>query len=82
MHNYVKKLLALQAEGKVPTEKGKMFSTTVKNDDWCNVYKAGECNCDPEITFVEITSENRASIAHHVNEETAKFRDKMKKKMI
>ncbi len=82
MDNYVKKLLQLQAEGKVPNGRGRVFSTAVKHYDWCRIYKGGECNCDPEITFTEVTNENRAEIAQHIDEETAEFRDKVKKKMI
>ena len=72
----------MQAEGKIPTEKGKMLSAAVKHDDWCQVYKCGECNCDPEIEFTAASNENRESVSRRIDEEGAKFRDKVRKKMI
>jgi hypothetical protein len=54
----------------------------VKHDDWCRVYKGGECNCDPEIEFTEVTNENRGSISRRIDEESVKFRDKVRKKMV
>ena len=46
-HNYMKKLLKLQAEGKLP--KVGIHDVSVAHDDWCQVYKGGYCNCDPDI---------------------------------
>ena len=46
-HNYMKKLLKLQAEGKLP--KVGVNEVDVAHDDWCQVYRGGYCNCDPDI---------------------------------
>jgi hypothetical protein len=48
-HNYMKKLLKLQAEGKLP--KVGLHDVDVAHDDWCQVYQGGYCNCDPDITI-------------------------------
>jgi enamine deaminase RidA (YjgF/YER057c/UK114 family) len=82
MHNYEKKIQKLIAEGKYPSEPGKLYSTAVKHDDWCRVYLAGECNCDPEITITEITKENRAQVSKAIDDESAKFRQRIKDKMV
>jgi hypothetical protein len=80
MHNYQKKLMQMQAEGKIP--KGGFTSAAVKHDSWCRVYNGGECNCDPEIEFTEVTDENTEAVSRRISKESAEFRDKMKKKMI
>jgi hypothetical protein len=47
-HNYLKKILRLEAEGKFPP--GTVNSLSIKHDDWCNLLvHNGTCNCDPEI---------------------------------
>jgi len=46
-HNYMKKLLKFQSEGKLP--KVGLHEVNVAHDDWCQVYKGGYCNCDPDI---------------------------------
>jgi hypothetical protein len=46
-HNYMKKLLQLQGEGKLP--KVGLQDVDVFHDGWCELYKGGYCNCDPDI---------------------------------
>lgn len=46
-HNYVKKLLQLQREGKLP-EPGTAI-IDVCHDHWCGIHKGRYCNCEPEI---------------------------------
>jgi hypothetical protein len=82
MDNYLKKIQKLKAEGKFPSEPGKLYDAKVAHDYWCRIYSAGECNCDPEITVVQITKENRAETAKRIAEDTAEFRNKMKEKQI
>lgn len=81
-HNYLKKLAKLQREGKVPAEKGKAYDARVAHDDWCQSYNGGYCNCDPDITFVEITKNNAEEVAKQVVADTKKFQEDMKKKIV
>ena len=53
-HNYMKKLLQLQAEGKLP--KVGVNEVDVAHDGWCQVYKGGYCNCDPDIRLLRLQS--------------------------
>ena len=46
-HNFMKKLLALQAEGKLPA--ARLSEVDVLHDDWCGIYAGGYCNCRPQI---------------------------------
>ena len=46
-HNYMKELLALQAQGKLSP--GRLSEVDVLHDDWCGIYAGGYCNCRPEI---------------------------------
>jgi hypothetical protein len=46
-HNYVKKLLRLYLEGKLP-EVG-LELVDVYHDDWCAIHHGRFCNCDPDI---------------------------------
>ena len=48
MHNYIRKIERLQAEGKLPTTVG-LHEITTLHDEWCRFLKGGECNCDPDI---------------------------------
>ena len=82
MHNYLKKLQRLQLEGKVPIEQGKSYDTKVAHDDWCNVYKGGECNCDPDISFIEITESNVQQVVKQVAADSKEFRAKVKDKIV
>ena len=82
MHNYEKKILALQAAGKVPSGPGKFYDCKVSHDDWCNVYRSGECNCDPEITYTEITDKNRDQVAKMITDDSAEFRKKIEEKKV
>lgn len=46
-HNYVKKIQRLQRKGKI--KQGAVTSLSVKHDNWCGIYSAAPCNCDPFI---------------------------------
>ena len=48
-HNYMKKLLEMQARGELPT--AGLSDVDVAHDDWCGVHTGSYCNCDPEITL-------------------------------
>jgi hypothetical protein len=50
-HNFVKKLLDLDAKGKVPQTPG-VWHTDVRHDDWCGYLRGRRCNCDPVIRFL------------------------------
>jgi hypothetical protein len=82
MHNYLKKLAQLQSDGKVPGELGKAYDARIAHDNWCRVYNGGECNCDPDISFIEITKTNADQVAKQVMADTNKFREDMKKKIV
>jgi hypothetical protein len=82
MHNYLKKLERLQHEGKVPAEKGKSYDAKIAHDDWCHVYNGGECNCDPAISFVEITEKNSEQVAKQIVDDSKEFRAKVKDKIV
>ena len=34
----------------VPYERGRVYHTVMAHDDWCEIYKGNECNCDPIVT--------------------------------
>ncbi len=82
MHNYLKKLQRLQLEGKVPIELGKSYDTKISHDNWCQVYNGGECNCDPDISFVEITEKKAEQVLKQVAEDRKEFRAKGKDKIV
>lgn len=82
MHNYEKKIARLRREGKVPVEKGRLYDAKVAHDDWCLIYSGGECNCDPDISFVEITNQNQDQLARQIFEDSKKFKEDIKKKMV
>ena len=48
-HNYMKKLMDMQARGELPP--GGLSDVDVAHDDWCGVYTGSYCNCDPDITL-------------------------------
>jgi hypothetical protein len=52
-HNYMKKLMELYRQGKVP-QAGQPMMTDVCHDDWCAIYRGRYCNCDPEIRFYPV----------------------------
>jgi hypothetical protein len=47
-HNYLKKLLRLQAQGGLPVGVG-LHQLDIYHDDWCHIYKGKRCNCDPDL---------------------------------
>lgn len=48
MHNYLKKIARLTQEGKIPTSRG-LNDLTIAHDNWCHIYRGGDCNCDPDV---------------------------------
>lgn len=46
MHNYLKKIERMGLD-KLP---GDLYGLKVEHDDHCEIFRFGECNCDPEIT--------------------------------
>jgi hypothetical protein len=46
-HNYMKKLMKLYGEGKLPPVG--VSQTDVCHDDWCAIHQGRYCNCDPDI---------------------------------
>jgi hypothetical protein len=79
MHNYIKKIAILSLEGELPVA-GKV-DYDVWHDDWCQIYRLGECNCDPEISFKEVTPENRDRIVAETVKDLAEFRQDVINKM-
>ena len=82
MHNYLKKLEKLQREGRVPAEVGKAYDGKVAHDDWCHVYNGGECNCDPDISFVEMTENNLRQVMKQVADDSKEFRARVEDKIV
>lgn len=35
------------------TKKGAIYDNYIQHDGWCNHFKGGVCNCDPNIRIVE-----------------------------
>jgi hypothetical protein len=46
-HNYMKKLMELYENGKLPRVGLNLVDTY--HDDGCAIYRGGRCNCDPDI---------------------------------
>ena len=46
-HNYLKKLMKLYEQGKIPSTS--LTVVDIYHDDWCGVYQGEYCNCDPDI---------------------------------
>ena len=45
--NYLKKLLKLHDQGKLPT--AGLHDVAIYHDDWCAINQGKPCNCDPDI---------------------------------
>lgn len=58
-NNYVKKILRMRREGKLPIEIG-LTQIHVYHDAWCASYSGGFCNCDPDIRIVPYRIEQKA----------------------
>jgi hypothetical protein len=56
-HNYVAKLLRLQASGGVPLAPG-VHDMAIYHDAWCGIYRGKRCNCDPEIKITTLWTVN------------------------
>ena len=52
-HNYLRLLAEATAEAVESglMERGRVTLTNIWHDDWCEIYRGGVCNCDPEIEF-------------------------------
>ena len=59
-----------------------MYDFKVAHDDWYRVYNGGECNCDPDMTAVEITDRNRQQVAKMIAVDSAEFRKEVDKKKV
>jgi hypothetical protein len=46
-HNYMKKLVELYKQGKLPTRG--VSDIYFFHDDWCGIYRGRRCNCEPNI---------------------------------
>ena len=46
-HNYMKKLVELYKQGKLPT--AGVSDIYFFHDDWCGIYRGRSCNCEPII---------------------------------
>lgn len=55
-HNYrckLERILSGQEEHRgAPLERGKLTHIMVRHDDWCDVFRGGVCNCNPDISFM------------------------------
>ena len=51
--NYVKEFIDMVENGEMLTKPG-LYKHDVYHDDWCNFFKNGICNCNPEIVTTEI----------------------------
>jgi hypothetical protein len=49
-HNYLKKLNQLIGQGILQTRPGVLSDVKIEHDEWCNIFRGGECNCDPTLT--------------------------------
>lgn len=48
--NYKRKLLELLRSGELNQCKpGVLYHLDFYHDDWCNVFKGGVCNCNPDV---------------------------------
>jgi hypothetical protein len=81
MHNHKKKLFESYRRGTLPLNPGKKLSMTVAHDDWCLIYVGRECNCDPDITLVEVTNKNYAEVRANIARDTKEFRQKIRDKI-
>jgi len=64
-HNYERKQREMIAAGKIPCEIGHATIIHVSHDDWCGVYDAGRCNCDPDITYTSTVPERRLNASRN-----------------
>ncbi|MCI0464975.1 MAG: hypothetical protein L0Z62_49265 [Gemmataceae bacterium] len=46
-HNYYRKLIELFEQSKHSAEL--LQEVDIYHDDWCDIYRGGYCNCDPEV---------------------------------
>jgi hypothetical protein len=75
MYNQGKKHMEDRRKDALPLEAGKEYSAKVSHDSWCQLWAGGRCNCNPDISWVEVTDKNRAEVAAEVATDTAQFRN-------
>ena len=53
VHNYLEPYLkaAFEAMETGLIERGRVTIANVMHDEWCDIYRGGICNCDPQIEF-------------------------------
>ena len=77
MNNYQKKLERMFAAGELQPSVG-LNDLLVCHDDWCNCFRGGECNCDPDITLrTNVSIEDTLKL---YEESRKAFRDLVNKK--
>ena len=54
-HNYLKRILQLQREGKIPP--GRVIDCTVTHEDRCSLHRGGRCNSAAEVTIRPVESD-------------------------
>jgi hypothetical protein len=79
MHNYLKKIQALLKQSRTPWQP-RHYSMGIAHDDWCQIYLGGPCNCDPDISIIEVTAANREEIIAKIANDTSQFRRKRQEK--
>ena len=52
MHNYLKKMSKHHTDGTLKPHVG-LGIANVAHDSWCAIYGGKECNCNPDITYIQ-----------------------------
>ena len=58
-HNYMKRLELFWTKQRYPLG---IYQSTVSHDDWCNIYKNKDCNCNPIITLKNVETGKEETI--------------------
>ena len=80
MHNHLKKMAILMREGNLLAG-DKVGGVRVLHDDWCQIHRLGECNCDPDVSFEEVTPEDRERIVEEWGRDLREFQQDIRNKM-
>jgi hypothetical protein len=81
MHNHIKKIEQLRTLG-IPPADGKLRDCQISHDDWCNIYRGGECNYDPDIEYREITKANAVQVFSKISGQVENFAREIEKKKL
>ena len=46
---YIKEIQQRLEAGEMTAPPGEVRHITVQHDDWCSIFRGGECNCKPEV---------------------------------